>query len=150
LASEGLLQDSLRIRVWPHLLGIQPADLELDYKTNIYKHRDWDQVERDVERSLLKLDKSEQVEKRKELSTIIHSILSLHTDLNYYQGFHDIASVLLLVCGEKQPSSKKSVSTTFVITSIPISTWSNKSSLTSFLSFNIWTYPFTISSILLK
>jgi len=91
LASDGLLQDSLRIRVWPHLLGVdnQPIDLQ----SIIIKHKDWEQVERDVERSLLKLEKPEQLEKRKQLSNLIHSILSLHTELNYYQGYHDIASV---------------------------------------------------------
>jgi len=101
LASEGLLQDSLRIRVWPNLLGVDPEDLKIDHKAVIIKHRDWDQVERDVERSLLKLEKNEQLDKRKELSNVIHSVLSVHSDLNYYQGYHDIASVLLLVCGEQ-------------------------------------------------
>jgi len=36
---------------------------------------------------------------RNDLSDIINSILSIHPELNYFQGYHDIASVYLLTCG---------------------------------------------------
>jgi len=101
----GLVNNSLRSKVWPILLSIDKSELEVDHVALIQKHRDWEQVDRDVERSLFKLirgNKSFLKEKRRELSNIINAILSTHPELNYFQGYHDIASVLLLVCGEKQ------------------------------------------------
>jgi len=105
LAVGGLVNNSLRCKVWPKLLDIAPEDEEVDHMTLIWKHRDWEQVERDIERSLFKLTGGNLEllqQKRKELANIINAILSTNPDLNYFQGYHDIASVLLMVCGEKQ------------------------------------------------
>jgi len=42
------------------------------------------------------------MKKREALARIINAILSRNPQLHYYQGFHDIASVFLLVCGEHE------------------------------------------------
>ena len=40
-------------------------------------------------------------QKQKELSNIVNAVLCRNDRLHYYQGFHDICSVLLLVLGER-------------------------------------------------
>uniref|UniRef100_A0A6B2LBQ4 Rab-GAP TBC domain-containing protein n=1 Tax=Arcella intermedia TaxID=1963864 RepID=A0A6B2LBQ4_9EUKA len=67
------------------------------------RHKDWDQVERDIERSLFKLIEPAQLQpKRKELSVLLHNIFVNNPDFNYYQGYHDIASVLLILFGSPE------------------------------------------------
>jgi hypothetical protein len=36
---------------------------------------------------------------RTRLDHLINAVLDNHPDLHYFQGFHDIASVIMLVCG---------------------------------------------------
>ena len=40
--------------------------------------------------------------KRAELSRVVNGILSVHKELNYYQGLHDVASVFLLVANSEE------------------------------------------------
>lgn len=69
----------------------------------ITKHSQYDQVEKDVDRSMWKytklLTEAERQYKRRQLSRLMNSILSTQS-LHYFQGFHDICTVFLLVCGE--------------------------------------------------
>lgn len=62
------------------------------------KHKDEDQVALDIRRSFIALgDTPLRVIRRKELSTVIVGVLRRHPALNYYQGYHDVVSVLLCV-----------------------------------------------------
>lgn len=64
--------------------------------TNI-PHRDEPQVELDVQRSFLHLgDTSERRKRREQLLYIIQHVLRAHPMLHYYQGYHDVVSVLLV------------------------------------------------------
>eukprot|EP00042_Codosiga_hollandica_P043954 m.424970 g.424970 ORF g.424970 m.424970 type:complete len:361 (+) comp56680_c0_seq17:3-1085(+) len=71
----------------------------------VREHPEYNQVELDVARSLWKwptdANATERKDLREQLSQIIHAILIRHPDLHYYQGFHDVVSVLLLVVGDE-------------------------------------------------
>jgi hypothetical protein len=95
------------MKVWPMLLGLAPdSDLpssvaESKLKT-CYEH----QIKVDVLRSLNNFDlvKGISAEARTfralQLTKVITRIVSEDTNLHYFQGFHDICSVFLLVAGE--------------------------------------------------
>ncbi|PWN33160.1 uncharacterized protein FA14DRAFT_56297 [Meira miltonrushii] len=62
------------------------------------KHKDEDQVALDIRRSFIGLgDIPLRIVRRKELSAVIVGVLRRHPALNYYQGYHDVVSVLLCV-----------------------------------------------------
>jgi hypothetical protein len=94
----------IRTSVWPILLGINDDSIVVDYhKYILEKHKDFDQVQVDIDRSLWRIDAvlhwsdSEREEQRGVMREIINAILSRNTSLNYFQGFHDVVSVLFLV-----------------------------------------------------
>ncbi|KAL8660325.1 MAG: hypothetical protein Q9202_006667 [Teloschistes flavicans] len=116
-SGEGLVNDQVRQRAWPVLLGY---DLSKDpdiVRDAMWKelpvHKDEDQVARDVDRSFIyypkttsctvnaNADQSEsQLDRRKaDLSTVITQVLRTCPILSYFQGFHDIVQVFLLVLG---------------------------------------------------
>ena len=123
--------------MWPLLLGVEEEGvpsltsedlfpfLRISLMSNVgllYHHREWDQVQRDIDRSLNNFTQgkrtryryeillfcesanniSQRDAKRKELSLIINAALCRHQELHYYQGYHDVGTVFLLVAGEKQ------------------------------------------------
>eukprot|EP01125_Pyxidicula_operculata_P000190 TRINITY_DN1027_c2_g1_i1.p1 TRINITY_DN1027_c2_g1~~TRINITY_DN1027_c2_g1_i1.p1 ORF type:complete len:355 (+),score=45.07 TRINITY_DN1027_c2_g1_i1:79-1143(+) len=105
LSQGGLVNNTIRKLVWPKLLGVTKDDLKEDHLAVITNHKDTEQVKRDIDRSLGTLIEGDPIllaEKRKELSNIINAVISTDSQLNYFQGYHDIASVLLLICGEKE------------------------------------------------
>ncbi|CAO1600285.1 GTPase-activating protein gyp8 [Xanthoria calcicola] len=67
------------------------------------RHKDEDQVRLDVDRSFIYYPKNQsepQLDRRKkELSAVITQVLREQPILSYFQGFHDIAQVFLLVLG---------------------------------------------------
>ncbi|MCJ1408449.1 hypothetical protein MMC19_002524 [Ptychographa xylographoides] len=92
----------------PRLLGsdVRPAKPEsgvLDWRM-LPRHRDEDQVKLDVNRSFIYYPRDEseqQLDRRKEdLSDLIIEVLRRHPMLCYFQGFHDIVQVVLLVLGK--------------------------------------------------
>ncbi|KAF4836857.1 GTPase-activating protein gyp10 [Colletotrichum siamense] len=107
----GFLTDDLRRKAWPILLGL--ADSE-DFKEiiatgidetkswkDLPRHRDEDQVQLDVNRAFIyypnhqsdaELDKN-----KSELSDLITEVLRRYPYLCYFQGYHDICQVFLLV-----------------------------------------------------
>eukprot|EP00993_Chasmostoma_nieuportense_P002235 NODE_3049_length_1040_cov_21.813801_g2907_i0.p1 GENE.NODE_3049_length_1040_cov_21.813801_g2907_i0~~NODE_3049_length_1040_cov_21.813801_g2907_i0.p1 ORF type:complete len:343 (+),score=96.57 NODE_3049_length_1040_cov_21.813801_g2907_i0:58-1029(+) len=96
-----------RKKLWPILLGAQPspADQQVyqqQVMSNAYPQcRDFTQIEKDVNRSLWHfVGDVHRPKKRRQLLRLLN--YALHTTgCNYYQGLHDIAGVLLLVCGEQ-------------------------------------------------
>ncbi|EGX94686.1 RabGAP/TBC [Cordyceps militaris CM01] len=109
----GLLTDSLRQLAWPILLGLPAPTVnasneklaESDDDDGRWKelphHRDEDQVQLDVNRSFVyyphNLSESDLERRRSQLSALISEVLRTYPYLCYFQGYHDICQVFLLV-----------------------------------------------------
>lgn len=82
----------------------------------------WDQITKDVDRSLWKQcpDETDRNSKRAMLHRMISAVLIMVKDdegkpLHYFQGYHDLAGVCLLTCGEQIGYSVlKRLSTTYL------------------------------------
>lgn len=151
-STDGLINNELRCKIWPILLGIEddnnnnnnnnigstdvtsqsdkvPTTSILSnnkYSTDLFlqdlqcvelpPHKDEDQVKLDIQRSITILNHiqsllysgsssyttiltTNEIDHLKgKLSNLIIKLLRKYPSLNYYQGFHDIASIILLVC----------------------------------------------------
>nr|RBQ88223.1 hypothetical protein FVER53263_07291 [Fusarium verticillioides] len=112
-AHGGFLSDPLRRQAWPILLGLDASSDEKDdpdlalaqEDSNAWKrlprHRDEGQVQLDVNRSFIYYpDNQSDAElslRKSELSSLITEVLRRYPYLCYFQGYHDISQVLLLV-----------------------------------------------------
>ncbi|KAI5303640.1 hypothetical protein KEM56_007341 [Ascosphaera pollenicola] len=99
----GLVDDDLRKIAWPILLGYDGCEKEAhasDWR-DYASHRDEHQVDLDVNRSFVYYPKGqtelELTQRKEELSLLIRTVLRRYPSLCYFQGYHDIAQVLLLV-----------------------------------------------------
>ncbi|KAL4810761.1 rab-GTPase-TBC domain-containing protein [Aspergillus unguis] len=105
----GFLRDELRRLAWPMLLQSEPGtDEVLSPEDDLPVHRDEEQVQLDVKRSFVyypECPDDELSSKKDELSRVIKRVLRNHPLLCYFQGYHDIVQVLLLVLGEDQSAS---------------------------------------------
>ncbi|KAI9892869.1 MAG: hypothetical protein M1814_001028 [Vezdaea aestivalis] len=108
LARQGLENDEARRIAWPILLGKLSADLFQDWRS-LPRHRDEDQVKLDVDRSFIyypRNQSSKDLSRRKEeLSNLITQVLRQNRFLCYFQGYHDICQVFLLVLGPEAAAS---------------------------------------------
>ncbi|QSZ34020.1 hypothetical protein DSL72_005600 [Monilinia vaccinii-corymbosi] len=105
ISKDGLISDDVRRQAWPILLGCDSD--HGDTKGNVTswkelpKHGDEDQVALDVNRSFIYYPNgqtSKEIGHRKEeLSELIIEVLRRNPYLCYFQGYHDICQVLLLV-----------------------------------------------------
>ncbi|KAM4064734.1 rab-GTPase-TBC domain-containing protein [Hirsutella rhossiliensis] len=111
----GFLDDHLRRAAWPILLGVPSSEAVPDGQARprqtdsilgvnweqLPRHREEDQVQLDVNRSFIYYpnDQSDaELEQRKtELSSLIVEVLRRNPYLCYFQGFHDICQVFMLV-----------------------------------------------------
>ncbi|CAG8261622.1 unnamed protein product [Penicillium salamii] len=104
----GLLEDELRQIAWPILLQCDAKfpNFEMSHSQELPHHAEEDQVDLDVNRSFVYYPKNAPVEelqaRKKELSNLITKVLREFPMLCYFQGYHDIVQVLLLVLGEKK------------------------------------------------
>ncbi|RCI14101.1 hypothetical protein L249_8075 [Ophiocordyceps polyrhachis-furcata BCC 54312] len=103
----GLLDDELRRIAWPVLLGVSSSDCRGDACggdwSDLPCHRDEHQVQLDVDRSFIYYphdqSEAELAQRKSELSAVIVQVLRRHPYLCYFQGFHDICQVFILVLG---------------------------------------------------
>ncbi|ODV94594.1 hypothetical protein PACTADRAFT_34347 [Pachysolen tannophilus NRRL Y-2460] len=114
---EGLLTVELRRKIWPILMGIKDINAinhvnletnrQVDYKT-LPKHKDEDQLKLDVDRSFVFYPREKSDFEisilREKLMILVTKILRFNPLLNYYQGYHDIASIFLLVFKDENQS----------------------------------------------
>ncbi|KAI9931790.1 hypothetical protein AWENTII_001560 [Aspergillus wentii] len=101
----GFLQDELRKLAWPILLQCDIHAGDLAAWEDLPPHVEEDQVQLDVHRSFVYYPRCSEEElslKKEELSSLIKQVLRNHPMLCYFQGYHDIVQVLLLVLGEQQ------------------------------------------------
>ncbi|KAL0491612.1 hypothetical protein AKO1_010314 [Acrasis kona] len=101
-STRGCGNNQTRKKVWPILLHANELNIEL--RENYSEHEQYEQVEKDVDRSMWKFTREisddERLSKRRQLSRLVNSCLLDDPGLHYFQGFHDVATVMLLVCGE--------------------------------------------------
>lgn len=181
-STDGLVNNNLRSRIWPILLGIEikgddhednddhkssyinskleindnymtssdssisSVSKKLDFKkatsflldtldsNNLPPHKDEDQIKLDINRSFTILSqwqsyhqqsqldsyttiysKSDVEELRKTLLSLIVKMLRKYPSLNYYQGYHDIASIILIICYDNSLQSTSTSSSSMTI-----------------------------------
>lgn len=123
---EGLVTSELRMKAWLLFLDLPPdsspdrilASADALTTNDLSPHKDENQVLLDIKRlftvmlhfisfshsvsssytTILSVDDVEAMRKR--LFSLIVRVLRKYPFLNYYQGYHDIASVVLLVCND--------------------------------------------------
>ncbi|KAI8960067.1 rab-GTPase-TBC domain-containing protein [Daldinia sp. FL1419] len=102
----GFLTDAIRCQAWPILLGVHidergEKDENSDSWGKLKEHRDEGQVKLDVDRSFVYYpndDTQAQLDtKKSQLSDLITEVLRRQPYLCYFQGYHDICQVFLLV-----------------------------------------------------
>ena len=101
ISPHGLLSRQIRQKAWPHLLDV--SDVDVNLPINVRDHEMYRQVVLDVERSGRRfpkhMSKQEVAVLQHSLTDLILSIVTKHSELNYYQGYHDISVTILFVCG---------------------------------------------------
>lgn len=103
----GFLTDNIRKRVWPKILAINRYNT-IDYRSYLDPKKDFTYITCDIERSLFSYDHlqewdDQKREKRREaLSEIIKCVLSKYPNFHYFQGYHDIVSIFLLILEDDQ------------------------------------------------
>ncbi|KAJ1919611.1 GTPase-activating protein gyp8 [Mycoemilia scoparia] len=100
ISDGGLLNTNLRRKAWPLLLNVDSFYM---YKHHDTPHRDEHQVDIDLTRTNLPRMAgcvlSSELRKRvqKQLGNVVKTILRAHPWLSYYQGFHELAMVFLII-----------------------------------------------------
>ncbi|CAD6195567.1 unnamed protein product [Caenorhabditis auriculariae] len=134
VSNGGLVDDEFRAIIWPILADnllqaeekgddagssndsdfesafseLEDSSLEDEQEADedvLRQHKEWHQVELDVNRTLARFPPNitdvHRTTLQKELIPLIVRVLRLNPRFNYYQGFHDICLTVLLVCGVK-------------------------------------------------
>lgn len=112
-ATRGLVDASARRLAWPRLLGIHLPSIDHDaYDAALSRaHPDASVVDADVARSLWPFTDGwsdrDRAARRDALRRVIHAAVCAHEShaprlVSYYQGFHDVASVLALVLDDER------------------------------------------------
>jgi len=110
----GFGSNTLRRIIWPKVFGLRNLQEEEEIKrmqsscSDSLYHPDavirWD-LDRslwNIETQGKKMTPRRMTQKRQSLSTVIHGVMSAHQgNLHYYQGYHDVISVILLILGEE-------------------------------------------------
>ena len=100
----GFLTREYRRKAWPYLLNV--VDSKCVQPKNVREHSEYNQVCLDVYRSTGRfphdMKEAERKKLQEQLVDLILSVLSLHPELHYYQGYHDVCVTFLLVCGAEE------------------------------------------------
>ncbi|XP_058058242.1 TBC1 domain family member 20 [Anopheles bellator] len=102
----GLINDDLRRKVWPLLVGVDPQQVDpAPSLEQLNNHPEYNQVVLDVNRSLKRFPPGIPYEQRvalqDQLTVLILRVIIKYPHLKYYQGYHDVAITFLLVVGEE-------------------------------------------------
>ncbi|XP_058819435.1 TBC1 domain family member 20 [Topomyia yanbarensis] len=102
----GLINDDLRRKVWPLLVGVDPNLVDpAPSLEELNSHPEYNQVVLDVNRSLKRFPPGIPYEQRvalqDQLTVLILRVIIKYPHLKYYQGYHDVAITFLLVVGEE-------------------------------------------------
>ncbi|KXJ70365.1 hypothetical protein RP20_CCG023930 [Aedes albopictus] len=102
----GLINDDLRRKVWPLLIGVDPKLVDpAPSLEELNSHPEYNQVVLDVNRSLKRFPPGIPYEQRvalqDQLTVLILRVIIKYPHLKYYQGYHDVAITFLLVVGEE-------------------------------------------------
>lgn len=102
----GLISDEYRRKIWPLLVGVTQEELtEPPSLDELSTHKEYNQVVLDVNRSLKRFPPGIPYEQRvalqDQLTVLILRVIIKYPHLKYYQGYHDVAITLLLVCGDR-------------------------------------------------
>ncbi|KAL4710265.1 hypothetical protein ACJJTC_003545 [Scirpophaga incertulas] len=102
----GLLSDDYRKIIWPLLVGVTNEEMtEPPSLDELSTHGEYNQVVLDVNRSLKRFPPGIPYEQRvalqDQLTVLILRVIIKYPHLKYYQGYHDVAITLLLVCGAR-------------------------------------------------
>ncbi|ETN70289.1 hypothetical protein NECAME_04980 [Necator americanus] len=80
-------------------------ETEEETEETLRSHREWHQVELDVQRTLARFPPNISDERRStlqdQLTPLIIRVLRSNPRFHYYQGFHDVCLTVLLVCGNE-------------------------------------------------
>ncbi|CAH2104155.1 unnamed protein product [Euphydryas editha] len=102
----GLISDEYRRKIWPLLVGVTQEEMTVPPSLDeLSTHPEYNQVVLDVNRSLKRFPPGIPYEQRvalqDQLTVLILRVIIKYPHLKYYQGYHDVAITLLLVCGDK-------------------------------------------------
>ncbi|KAI5636026.1 rab-GTPase-TBC domain-containing protein [Phthorimaea operculella] len=102
----GLISDEYRRKIWPLLVGVTKEEMtEPPSLEELSTHPEYNQVVLDVNRSLKRFPPGIPLARRlalqDQLTVLILRVILAYPHLNYYQGYHDVAITLLLVCGAR-------------------------------------------------
>ncbi|CAH0726227.1 unnamed protein product, partial [Brenthis ino] len=105
-SKSGLISDEYRRKIWPLLVGVTKEEMtEPPSLDELSTHAEYNQVVLDVNRSLKRFPPGIPYEQRvalqDQLTVLILRVIMKYPHLKYYQGYHDVAITLLLVCGDK-------------------------------------------------
>lgn len=106
ISEYGLINDDLRRKVWPLLVGVDPKKVDPAPTLDELKtHPEYNQVILDVNRSLKRFPPGIPYEQRialqDQLTVLILRVIIKYPHLKYYQGYHDVAVTFLLVVGDE-------------------------------------------------
>ena len=100
----GFVNNSVRRKCWIHLLTNQIERVRREEndlvksETNTSVHKDENQVKLDTDRSFGYIEDSTVKDKLKQiLYDVIIGVLKRNPQLNYYQGYHDVASIFVMI-----------------------------------------------------
>ena len=94
----GLLNNSVRAEAWPIILGIEGPEVDRPQKKGTGEFAS--QIEQDVKRSYNLLEMVAPLQRSSYANRLLKLILGVFDEydfLSYYQGYHDIAGIVLLV-----------------------------------------------------
>eukprot|EP01029_Cantina_marsupialis_P026536 TRINITY_DN7163_c0_g1_i1.p1 TRINITY_DN7163_c0_g1~~TRINITY_DN7163_c0_g1_i1.p1 ORF type:complete len:455 (+),score=92.48 TRINITY_DN7163_c0_g1_i1:150-1514(+) len=107
----GYRSTEMRKQIWPKLLGTSalychPKKHTSNSKKHHWVSKDETQIDLDVRRCMHTFDKAktfstnERSMKRRSLAYILNTVVNDYENHSYYQGYHAVCTIFLLVCGE--------------------------------------------------